>query len=299
MSLLNTAEIRPSVMVLIARFLKLRDNHTENIDTLVNTVSPPGLTSAQEQQTDVRSSLEEAISIGIVDRDGETVQLTDKAAIAIADGTQAFVRHVRALVLSEELNKAPWGTQTGARELTTALAWFLTLPTSKAPVSMEGTQPAVATLQTEDFGDREKNKKPNWPIGNDSRFQAFRRWAPSLGFAWVDPTGRVIPDPTPAIRDALPEIFESTKELTADAFVDALGNALPVLDGGECHEFVQQNWVREPSDLDRLTEATSNALDRLKREGILDWEHRADAKTGLRRFAESGTFSHVTLREDP
>ena len=207
---------------------------------------------------------------------------------------------LRTLVLSPNLNTAPWGRQTGARDLTNALAWFLTFTASDAPVRMEGESPSAKAAQEADFGPRQARRESDdeedgvgWPISNATRWNAFQRWACSLGFAWSTPTGRLVPDPTRAIREALPRIFDEQETFDGQTFVRALGSELPVLETGVYREFVQENWKRSVPPQQSLTTATTDALKRLAAEGRVEIENRADARRiGM---VDGTTFSHVSI----
>ena len=295
--LMNTSETRLTLMTLVARHLSKCPDAREDETCLVDTLSPAGLSDRKDQQSDLRKSLNAARELGLVTKSGEEVALSSEATEAISRGDVEFTRHVRGRVLSNDVNKGKeWGKQTGARDLTNSLSWFLTLPAGKAPRSMEGTEPSVKSLQEEDFGNRHDtdDDTSNWPISGETNFQAFRLWSCSLGFAWCDPTGRILPDPTPAIRDALPEIFETGHELTAKEFIVALGKALPVLEGGAYRKFMKKNWERKEDNPNQLTQATTEALRRIENEDKLKIEKRDDAVGGVEHFCDSAPFSHVT-----
>jgi hypothetical protein len=165
---------------------------------------------------------------------------------------------------------------------------------------MEGGPRSAKDLQTADFGPRqpvirgrsdEEDDGGGWPIGNDNRWRAFRFWACSLGFAWVDPKGNLVPDPTPAVRDAAPAIAGKSRELSAREFVDKLADAVPVVDMGRYREFVESSWRRPPPEQRRLSAPLTDALERLRIDGQLVFDDRADAPRMTR--ADGSTFSHV------
>jgi hypothetical protein len=164
---------------------------------------------------------------------------------------------------------------------------------------MERGARSAKDLQTIDFGPRQSGVRGGsededgggWPIGNNSRWQAFRFWACSLGFAWVDPKGNLVPDPTPAVRDALPTLLSGSSELTAREFIEQLGDAVPVLDTGRYRQFVESNWRRPAPEQRRLSPALTDALDRLRNDDRLAFDDRADAPRVTR--SDGSTFSHV------
>lgn len=298
MALLNPPELRVSVLALITAYLASRRGDRDQHQHLLDAVAPPSIGSAKNTdrdalQRDVSRNLVAGTSIGLFERDGDEVRLGPGAATAIKAGPTAFSSHLRELVFATAVNDAPWGRQTGARDLTNSLAWFLTFPAEQAPQRMDGVEPTARTLQELDFGSRIESKvddEGGWPIENDSRWFTFTRWACSLGFAWRAPGGVLVPDPTPALRDVLSQVFGSEDVLTSSRFVEEVGRLLPVLDGGTYRRFVEDQR-RVPTSNDRLTGPLSDAIARLRIEQALDWEDRADAPR--LNFVDGTTFSHV------
>ncbi len=294
MALLNPPELRPSVILVITRFLAGRRGGRDQAERLIATLAPNGLAGANPD-LDVRRNLAAATDLGLVVRSGDDVTLTDGLASVARRGDHAIVDHLRAQVLTEELNTGPWGSQVGARDLTNALSWFLTFPANESPIQMEGQQRAAKDLQERDFGPRQgtgdDEEAGGWPIGNPTRWNAFRWWSSSLGFAWVSPRGHLVPDPTRAIRAVLPDVVGSASELTAREFIDKLALSLPVLDFGRYRSFIEDNWQRPRSEQQRLSPPLSEALERLRSAGALTFDDRADAARVTRD--DGSTFSHV------
>ena len=295
MALLNPPELRASMMSVIVLYLAQCRGQRNERARIVDAISPPSLTeSPQKHQLDATRNLTSAIEIGLVIRDGDRVRLSQESTKAASKGTSAIATHIRQRVLSGDLNTAPWGSQAGARDLTNALAWFLTFGPTTAPARMEGDPPSAKFLQEADFGARQSddNDASGWPISNSTRWNAFQRWACSLGFAWRSPSGRLVPDPTPAVRDSIPAVFESESTLDGQSFVAALGAQLPVLESGAHRRLVEDNWKRS-SESDRpLSIATTDAFRRLEASRHLAFEDRADAPKVNR--ADGSTFSHVS-----
>lgn len=294
MALLNPPELRASMMTVIVLYLAQCPDQRDEWTRIVDAITPPTLgESPQKHQRDARRNLRSAVEIGITFRDGDCVQLSSESTDAAKSGTSAIARLIRRRVLSEDLNTAPWGSQVGARDLTNALAWFLTFSPAEAPVRMEGDPPSVKTSQESDFGKRHGDDDASgWPISNADRWRPFQRWACSLGFAWRAPSGRLIPDPTPAVRDSIPAIFERETTLDGQSFVTALGTHLPVLDRGAYREFVEENWNRSSGSSATLSTATTDALHRLNVSGYLEIHDRADARRET--LADGSTFSHIS-----
>lgn len=295
LALLNPPELRVPILVLITSYLASKRGGRDLRQRVLDAVSPPSLasgnTDAEALQRDVRNNIRAGVTIGLFVEDDPELSLAPGAAAAIKGGLANFLAHLRSLILAPALNEAPWGRQVGARDLTSALAWFLTFAPAEAPQRMEGTERSASVLQERDFGPRiGDNDDTNWPIGADARWRTFEGWVCALGFAWRSPTGALVPDPTPSVRAVLPPILGKGKVLTASGFVDAIAAAVPVLDRGTYREFVIANR-REPRSEDRLSASLSQAIIRLKIEKFIQTEDRADAPR-LNLF-DGSTFSHV------
>ncbi len=295
MALLNPPELRPSVTLTIVRYLGAQRAQQDDPERLLATLAPASLGGANPQR-DVNENLKAAIELGLVLRSKDKVTLAEGVLPAVEEGRGAMVKLLRKRVFDDSLNSTPWRSQVGARDLTNALSWFLTLPPAESPIQMEGGPRSAEALQTKDFGprqDEDGGESSNWPIGNSTRWNAFRRWACSLGFAWANPNGRLVPDPTVAIRDALPDVFTAADELTAREFVSKVGECVPVLDGGRYQEFVTSNWERPAAENRAITVPLTDALERLASKGSIVVDDRADAARVAK--ADGSTFSHVRM----
>lgn len=305
MAMLNPPELRPSVMLIILRYLASQRGHQDRESRLIATLAPASL-AGEDPARDVRVNLAAAIDLRLVTRDGEYVTLAEDVLPPVRAGESTTVALIRARIMADDANTAPWGSQIGARDLTNALSWFLTFPPDEAPTRMAGGDRSANELQETDFGPRQQTALSSddddvapggWPIRNPSRWNTFQRWAPSLGFAWVHPKGHLVPDPTPALRQVLPVVLGDVSELSAREFVDRVAAALPVLDSGRYRAFVEANWRRPTPEHRRLSVPLSDALERLRSEGRLRFDDRADAARVAR--ADGSTFSHVRIGTTP
>lgn len=296
MALLNPPEIRMSVIGLLIGALEMKRGNRDVEARLLTAIAPAGLGGADPQR-DVKRNLVAAIDLGLIRRDSEDLVLDEVTAVAYRKGHSATTAHIRRQVLDPARNTAGWGGQTGSRDLSNALSWFLSHPMGSGPINMEGGSSRTAKdLQTRDFGPRQSDSDDDasgWPIGNQARWGCFRRWACSLGFAWVAPNGNLVADPTSAIAQTLKDAFAPGDVLPASEFLSRLARELPVLDGGAYRLFVESNWRRPPDERGRTSAALTEALHRLQQDGNLQLEDRADAaKTAL---ADGSTVSHVRL----
>jgi hypothetical protein len=144
---------------------------------------------------------------------------------------------------------------------------------------------------------------------NDTRWNGLRKWAPFLGFGRVGNTqgSPLIIDPTDALRNALPIIFGNRLTLSADEFLFATAEAVPVLDHGIYRKMVEgklrenegpDGWLSPPQG--QLSTSLSRALLRLISDGTLKVENRSDAPerarlTGRKREVIS-EYSHFSFR---
>ena len=80
MALLNPPELRPSVIVIAARYLAGRRGQRDNLERLIATLAPAGLPGANPD-LDVRVNLVAAIELGLVSRSGDEVTLGDGSAV--------------------------------------------------------------------------------------------------------------------------------------------------------------------------------------------------------------------------
>ena len=171
MALLNTAATRPSIVLIVLRHLSQQRGKKDDDRRLVDTLAPRGLSLDGAHQSDVKDSLRLAIELGIVERNGNEVRLSEGAVGPVRSGQHAAVALLRHAVLAASVNTEGWGSQAGARDLTNALAWYLTFSAEDAPTAMEGETRSAKVLQTGPSG----TTTVGWPFGT-----GLARWD-SLG----------------------------------------------------------------------------------------------------------------------
>lgn len=165
--------------------------------------------------------------------------------------------------------------QCGQEEFVDALAWLLVQdPFSPLPWKGEHVSRII-----DQVGEADALRTV---IGNDQRFQNLVYWARWLGFAErIGRTGAaeaVVSDPTEAVARALPGVFRDARELSVQAFVQRLGAAVPVLDGGAARRALL-NRLRDDYHPDEktLSRALSLALKRLDLRGAIQLLKPSDA----------------------
>jgi hypothetical protein len=202
-------------------------------------------------------------------------------------------RIVRTVAMLRENNERFWEREKSkSADLSRAVAWML----AQDVYALDGNVKKLAVLEEAQIVDSAKQT-----IGkNDTRWNGLKAWMLYLGFA-RDGMQWVI-DPTLALRDTLPDIFGSSRELTGPAFVERAGSVLPVLDGGAYRTQVEaslkeRSWPRPRAGL--ISSSLSRAIHRLDREGAITLANRSDtegvvtlAGTNMRTWRE---VSHVAL----
>ena len=303
MALLNPPQILPSVARALFRALQSSDRFTMGKDELARLIVPPALNRAEDTLSGPGSkgfddTLNACVMIGLFSRDANDVGLHPALPDYARDRRVADRRLrplIRDLMLRDEINEGLWDSSEGGRDLTRAVAWYL----SQSPLAppMRWNEPlGVDTAQERQFESSERI------FSNDTRWGAFTRWATFLGFGRFLPTDAkevLVPDPTDALRDVLPTMLSPQRQEVLPV-VEALGRRLPVLDGGRYRREVEARMrpgaVHSASDL--LSPSLSHALLRLRDEGLILLENLADAPFKLRfaeGFGQERTVTHVSM----
>lgn len=132
-------------------------------------------------------------------------------------------------------------------------------------------------------------------------YQNLLYWARYLGFATVVGNGtsrRIIPNPVPAIEDALPKIFADNNELPVEIFLTRLAAVYPIFERGSVREnFDAMRLVPLANPGIRLSITTSIALQRLADRQRIDMRSVADAPSRVLDFGvRQGRVTHISLR---
>jgi hypothetical protein len=285
MSLLNRpSDGLHSVLVAIFKLLLMRGKLPRQ--ELLLLIAPPTLFADQDEdkkQEMAKKTLNRWVQIGLFQKsDNDEISITgDKKSKFTIESLPTLSRN---LALKPEnnsdfLDQEPQGTG----DFTRAITWLLAQNAWK--------------LDLRSWEDIESLIKQQCPAGltilqNNTRWPGLKALSCFLGFAWSAkaPNGELlVPDPTEAVRDSLPQIFGKSKELEARFMVDALAQAIPVLDGGTYRQQLEAELQKtrgpgawRPPPNDQFSTSLSRALLRLQEEKYLKGELKADAAARIR-----------------
>ncbi len=279
MSLLNMpSDGMPNVLVALYRYL-LATGPTP-ATKLIDVCAPDGVC----RQDRAKATLNTWTKLGFFEREDDTVRLAPGLPAPVRDRKTgedelrpALRQTLRELVLRADNNEPLWGPEGRAADFTRGLAWCLAMD----PLRLHGNgydpvnRLELDTLPT----DREVFR-------NDTRWNGFKVWTVFLGFGWLarfPKAGTLVVDPTPAVRDALSDVFAGAAEATQRDFFARLREQLPVLDGGTYRTDVESKLTRtawQPPGTGQVSASLSLALLRLRNEGVIAFADRDDPAAG-------------------
>jgi hypothetical protein len=293
--LVNPPEVTPSVMRAICRYFSYRGKDSQIMRTELRALLEPRSIvkgdKGEERVSAVDATLTEAVALGVLTGhgDGDDAVLTcslplPKAGLQSTEHDAELVRALRRRLLSEENTENLFSSDrraldtTRSREFSRIGSWLL-LQNPYGP----GLNYGAASV--EENVERRQDEQCNVAmVVNDLRWVSFRRWARYLGLARMGTNNRLLPDPTPAIRDELESVFGDDPELPTDEFVRRLGATLPLIDEGRCqqevlHHAFKGDPLRDLPGDHPLSSALAFALKRLERGGVIKLADRADARS--------------------
>lgn len=196
---------------------------------------------------------------------------------------------VRSIALAPDNNMRFWESEgTKSADLSRGLSWILAQNVYTIDTGSHGRIQKLENDQIADLSQR--------IFQNDTRWNGLRTWMVYLGFGRAG--GRMTVDPTVALRDALPDIFNKDTSLPASGFVERAAAILPVLDGGKYRSQMESvlnpaSWSR-PGD-GQISTSLSRAIQRLDREGLIATEQKSDSEGGITLLGISGrTWREMT-----
>lgn len=142
---------------------------------------------------------------------------------------------------------------------------------------------------------------PGPPNGNERRF--LLNYGLFLGYLEAVSGGSVV-DPTRAVRGALPRIFDKKKTLTAKEFFFRLSTSIPLLDGGQYRQQVEEKmksngWINSISQ-NHISRSLSHALTRLQMSNVIELDGDDDDRAALylQQPDRSITVSSLSYKEN-
>jgi hypothetical protein len=294
-SLLGSAPrpVLPALVWAAFRLVREEPQAREGIEALL---LPASLRVDGGRPESVSVALDVLIDLGLVSEHDGQLQATLSPGESDLEES-LFRRELRHRVLASERNDDLFESDDGTREFAKASAWFLAQSVDDPPVSYN----SVAQLLNEQFGSDEGAKSI---LQNSYRWAPFVRWAKYLGLASFVPLkdGGPCPDPVNAVRDALGDLsLQLPGEVELPHFVLALGNLVPVLDGGSYRVLVEERMDKRPRSSgngDTVSAALSLALLRLSEEGAITLRRASDSpatRTLSIRQGHRERFSHIEI----
>lgn len=270
MALLNVEASIPPFMWAVVRLLAAEGKPLP-ADRARALLAPPSLTEGKENKA-FDQALRSLRELRLIAEENSRLSLTGHALEV--DGTDfgTFSTALRQAVLSSDLNAglAEDTRQTGPRDLTRTLVWFL----SRDPLGEPATWDIAQLEQSIDL-----NPEAGTASKNDTRWNRFVHWAPALGLgaAPLLPSsgkGPLSPDCTAAVKQTVQTLWAVGDRVNAVDAARALRTALPVLPGGE---YANALGIPDPG-AQSAGLALSFALLRGEDEGWLIMQQDADAQ---------------------
>jgi hypothetical protein len=304
MAVLNPPRSLPGlVRSIINHLLDSRAKYDE--DRLQRLFVPDGLNDDLGRLDGIKNTLAAMRALTMIASDSEG-HLSPSTSVLDASEGEPFTRDAFRTVLREHVldlarDGDPWqlddeaARTAGARDLTRALSWFLAQDALGAPLSWTGQGASNAQ-------ELQAGQMPGWsnddlPLSNDTRWAAFSRWAPALGFAEAASAGSIqglVPLPIRAVRDVICS-FEGDEWMISD-FLAHIGSRLPVLAGGPLRRSLTNllDADPDPSVNDNAVDSSvAQSLLILDDEGTIRLTYESDAESRTLSSDQSQRFTHV------
>jgi hypothetical protein len=257
----NTSDgLHPELIVLFRTVTFLGE---VDVDDLIRLCFPPDVTNDALVLSRLKGSLSRWIELGLfVKTDKNTIQLDSRFVKGKKESLEEFTNKLPSItrhILLEDKNSRPlWNEKSSAvaSDFVKGISWLLAQDIYGFPSTWNGGAEGIHNLQV--------NNDVSI-FQNDTRWNNLKHWARYLGFATGD-GGSFQIDPTQAIKEELPLIFDGQKDLPAKDFLLKLSSQLPVFDGGIYRQEIEKNlntttWRRP--DEGQLSMSLSFALQRL------------------------------------
>lgn len=283
----NQPDITPAVAEVVQRQLDAAPGGRLSEDTLRCRVVPEGLRSSAGE-TMFTNTLRELRGIAVITDDGRGNLALNRSADANGK-SMPMATLVRQAAMDAERDRDVWERDadgylvlTGALDLVRSLAWLLSLSVETAPYAWQSQAgPSAAQLQQQQLSDL--------VVLNEERWRPFTRWAVYLGFA-ATVSGGLVPDPTPAVRDALRAALAAKPEewVTFGHILDDLASSLPVLDTGSYRRAVVEHGA--PGTDGEVSSSLTLAFRRLEKAGTIELDPGAGDAAKVRFAHNQGAY---------
>jgi hypothetical protein len=283
MSILKVAEVTPSRVKGVVRYLLQARGKREKRDTLEAILSPAALTKKvgekEPSRRMIQATIRESIKIGLLEESQDKLEVALNPKLKLKDDL-SLPSILSGLLLSELENIEN-------HDFAKILAWHLAQDFFEMPGNWQETEQRLR-LQI----------GPDLLELNDVRHGQFEHWSCYLGFSWQNNLASnqvLVIDPTAYLRQNLNNIFENQigQQIPLGDFISRLGKYCPVFETGEFREAIEQQVELRESN--HLSSVTSIALRRLADEDLLKLERLSDTSIlVLRDGSEDSRISHVT-----
>lgn len=270
MALINVDASRPSPLWAVLRLLVTtgRSMPAEQAKALL---SPPCL--GQDDSKMFERAIETLRMLGMLTGTDKGLLSLGPPAKSIDVGDyNSFAAAMRDRVLAPELNSdiGENSSQTGPRDLTRALAWFLSLDPANSAMNWSQVQQRQLRALKPQVGPA---------IVNPARWTCFIDWSTALGLSTPGllDSDRLTPDCTTAVRQVMRASWKPGETVPAVEALHVLRDALPVLPGGR---YATAVGLASPGD-SVAGPALSFALLRGEDEEWLRLQRKADARQSL------------------
>ncbi|MCK9871169.1 hypothetical protein MRI28_16245 [Nocardiopsis dassonvillei] len=225
MTLLNDPASQPIPMWTVVRFLIVHKRPI-GFDRAKAFVSPPSVRSDGKAFDNAVSTLED---LGLVTRTkDDQLELSEAARKLDSHDPNSFNALLRDAVLHPDRNTGIGDddSQTGPRDLTRALAWFLTFDPHHTAPNWDETQNLMEKTPLRSEAGR--------AIVNGNRWTRFSPWSTALGLTAPSTLQdfRPTPDCTTAVKQVVQASWKAGETVSAVEALATLREALPVLPGG-------------------------------------------------------------------
>ncbi|KAB8170792.1 hypothetical protein FH609_002435 [Streptomyces sp. 3MP-14] len=306
MTLLNVEAALPSQTWALVRLL-LSLKKSIPLDDAEAFVSPPSVVPPDKKSASAfRAAVSTLRMLGLIHVDGDRNELSLAGRATTLDSCDELVAYTTVLrnaVFDADLNSDLGANDSfvGPRDLTRALAWFLTHDPTEPAIDGVEAEHLIDARDGKDRGSLKPEVLPLFP--NRTRWIRLNHWAPFLGLAAAPlfPRGGsapMLPDCTAAVRQTVAEQWPLGRRVNAVEALRAIRSALPVLPGG-AHSLA----IGIVSPGENVAGPTlSFALLRGHDEGWLRLDHDDDAPHPLRvydadRPTSARTISDITILE--